>query len=103
MALMKWEPFRELEDIQSRLNRLFDRGGVAGHDLSLSDWSPPIDVQETDKESLIKADLPEVKNEDVKVMLQDGVLTVEGERRARALSLLRNKLFRESFDGRHLA
>lgn len=81
MALVKWEPFRELEDIQSRLNRLFGSGGATEHDLSFSNWSPAIDVQETDKEYLIKADLPEVKNEDVKVTLADGVLTVEGERK----------------------
>jgi len=80
MALVKWEPFRELEDIQSRLNRLFGSGGVAEHDLSLSDWSPAIDVQETDKEYLIKAELPEVKKEDVKVEVVDGVLTIGGER-----------------------
>jgi HSP20 family protein len=81
MALVKWEPFRELEDIQARLNRLFTHGVGVEPGLSLSDWSPAIDVQETDKEYLIKADLPEVKKDDVKVTLEDGVLTVEGERK----------------------
>lgn len=69
MNIVKWSPFRELEDVQSRLNRLF------------GEWEPPVDVQETEKEYLIKAELPEVKKEDVRVEMLDGVLTIEGERK----------------------
>jgi HSP20 family protein len=47
----------------------------------LADWSPAVDVEETDKEYLIKADLPAVKKEDVKVDIEDGILTVQGERK----------------------
>jgi HSP20 family protein len=83
MALVRWNPFRELEDMQSRLNRLFGdptfpRMGEAG--MSFSGWSPAVDVQETDHEYVIKADLPDVKKEDVKVELLEGTLTIEGER-----------------------
>jgi HSP20 family protein len=83
MALVRWDPFRELEHMQSRLNRLFgdtpfQRTGDDG--TSFSGWSPAVDVQETDKEYLIKADLPDVKKEDVKVELLDGAVTIEGER-----------------------
>ena len=83
MELVRWNPFRELEDMQGRLNRLFGespflRTGENG--MSFSGWSPAVDVQETDKEYLIKADLPDVKKEDVKVELPDGTLTIEGER-----------------------
>ena len=46
-----------------------------------ADWAPAMDVQETDKEYLIKADLPDVKKEDVKVGIEDGILSVEGERK----------------------
>lgn len=49
--------------------------------LSFGEWAPAVDIQETDKEYVVKADLPEVKKEDVKVELADGVLTVEGERK----------------------
>ena len=83
MGLVRWDPFRELEDVQFRLNRLF--GGrleaPAGDGLTFGDWAPAVDIRETDKEYLIKADLPEVKKEDVKVEFQDGFLTLEGERR----------------------
>ncbi len=83
MALVRWNPFRELDDMQTRLNRLFDevpfqRSREGG--MSLSAWSPAVDVQETDNEYLIKADLPDVKKEDVKVELLEGALTIEGER-----------------------
>jgi HSP20 family protein len=84
MTLVRWNPFRELEDIQSRLNRLFgqapsQRSGDEA--FFFANWSPSVDIQETDKEYLIKADLPEVKKEDVKVELLDGSLTIEGERK----------------------
>src|SRR5512134_1233782 len=83
MALVRWDPFRELESMQSRLNSLFgdaplQRKGEDG--MSFSGWSPAVDVQETDTEYVIKADLPDVKKEDVKVELLDGALTIEGER-----------------------
>lgn len=83
MAIVRWDPFRELEDVQVRLNRLLGgRGeGQAGDGMTFGDWAPAVDIRETDKEYLIKADLPEVKKEDVKVEFQDGFLTVEGERK----------------------
>jgi HSP20 family protein len=83
MNLVRWDPFRELETIQTRLNRLFaDAPGPAVDQGPLfSAWAPAVDVAETDKEYVIKADLPELKKEDVKVELLDGVLTVEGERK----------------------
>jgi HSP20 family protein len=84
MNIVRWDPFRELEGIQARLNRMFgDRPfrGIEGEELSFAEWAPAVDVQETEKEYVVKADLPEVKKEDVKVEFEGGVLTVEGERR----------------------
>jgi HSP20 family protein len=83
MNIVKWNPFRELEDIQTRLNRVFNEAPLRRTDddgLFFADWAPPVDIQETDKEYLIKAELPEVKKENVKVEMLDGVLTIEGER-----------------------
>jgi len=74
MNIVKWSPFRELEDIQTRLNRFFN-------ETPFGEWTPPVDIQETDKEYLIRAELPDMKKEDVKVAMLDGVLTIEGERR----------------------
>jgi len=83
MALVRWDPFRELENVQSRLNRFFGDAPfqrTQEDGMSFAGWSPAVDVQETDKEYVIKADLPDVKKEDVKVELLDGALTIEGER-----------------------
>ena len=51
------------------------------HERFFGNWTPPVDIQETEKEYVVKADLPDVRKEDVKVEIDDDVLTVEGERR----------------------
>jgi HSP20 family protein len=84
MNIVKWSPFRDLEDMQSRLNRLFGEAPMRsfeGDGVFFADWAPPVDVEETDKEYLIKAELPDVPKENVKVEMLDGVLTIEGERK----------------------
>ena len=83
MALVRWDPLREFDQMQTRLNRLFGDAGLRRADdegMSLAGWSPAVDVQETDDEYVIKADLPDVKKEDVKVEFLEGALTIEGER-----------------------
>lgn len=85
MNLTRWEPFRELEEMSARLNRFFNqpmaRQLADNGEMSLADWTPAMDVQETDAEYVVKADLPAVKKEDVKVEIQDGMLSVSGERK----------------------
>ena len=90
MNLVRWDPFRELEDMGDRLNRVFaglGRPGLArvpeaGREaLTVPEWSPMVDITETDEEYLIKAEIPEVKKEDVKVSVENGVLTLQGERK----------------------
>jgi HSP20 family protein len=81
MQLTRWNPFMEMDEIQQRLNRLFlDRTAhTAGEPFA--DFMPAVDIQETDQEFIVKADLPEVKKEDIKVHVLDGVLAIEGERK----------------------
>jgi HSP20 family protein len=85
MNLVRWDPFRELEEVSTRLNRLFNqplgRRQIDDEGSLMAEWAPAVDVQETDGEYLIKADLPDVKKEDVHVELQDGMLCLRGERR----------------------
>jgi HSP20 family protein len=84
MTLVRWDPFRELESMSDRLNRVFARPtlSTSGREaLTVADWMPTVDISETDSEYLIKAELPEVKKEDVKVTVENGVLTLQGERR----------------------
>lgn len=79
-----WDPFRELEELSNRFNRLFGLSKLAGNGekeaLATTNWSPLCDISETDDEYRIAAELPNVKKEDVHVTLEDGVLTIQGER-----------------------
>jgi HSP20 family protein len=86
MAVMRWAPFRELEDLRAQLNELVSGqkqlqtpGGR--ETMTVADWIPAVDITETEVEYLIKAELPEIKKEDVKLTVQDGVLTLRGERK----------------------
>ena len=84
MTLVRWDPFRELEDMSERLNRVFSRPSLRNsgkENLTVADWMPTVDISETEGEYLIKAELPEVRKEDVKVIVENGVLTLQGERR----------------------
>lgn len=82
MNLVKWEPLRELEEISSRLNRIFGRETArTGAGQEMLTWTPSADISETDEAYHIKAEIPGVNKEDVKVTLQDGMLTISGERR----------------------
>ncbi len=85
MNLIKWDPFGELEDVSDRLNRIFRRSQAPAEPgremLAIADWSPSTDVSETDTAYLIKAEIPGVNKEDVKVFIQDGMLTMQGERK----------------------
>ncbi len=85
MNLIKWDPFGELEDVSDRLNRIFRRSRAPAEPgremLAIADWSPSTDVSETDTAYLIKAEIPGVNKEDVKVFIQDGMLTMQGERK----------------------
>ena len=85
MTLVRWDPFRELEDVSDRLNQMFHRSTPARTNgketMIVADWAPSVDVSETEGEYQIKAEIPDVKKEDVKVTLEDGVLTIQGERK----------------------
>lgn len=84
-TLTRWDPFKELDELQGRLSTLFGRApvrkeGEREERMTLTDWAPLVDVIEDEKEYLVKAELPEVKKDDVKITVQDEVLTVSGER-----------------------
>jgi len=86
-VIPRWDPFRELEDMSNRLNRFFgiQKVGPArpdgGESLTVTQWAPAVDVVETENEFQIKVELPEIKKEDVKVTIEDGVLALQGERK----------------------
>ena len=105
-ALTKWNPFRRHEDMDlwrpmsrwdslremeremalmwDRMDRMFDRWPTEaeGEDMPMASWSPRVDVAEDEKEYLVKAELPEVKKDEIKVEVREGMLTISGERKA---------------------
>jgi HSP20 family protein len=82
MALVRWDPSRDLDTLQTDLNRVFDAffGGRTGNDAARR-WIPAMDLVETDDHLVLKADLPGLDKDDVDIEIKDGVLTVSGERR----------------------
>jgi len=80
----RWDPVKELEEISDRFNRIFGRlpEHRSTHEaLTVADWIPAVNISEDDKEYLIKAEIPEVDKKDVKVTVEDGVLSIQGERK----------------------
>ena len=84
MAIVRWEPLRELSTLQNEMNRLF--GTVfdtpAANGGTLRRWMPAMDLVETDEHFVLRADLPGLAEEDVNIEVEDRVLTVSGERKA---------------------
>lgn len=86
-TLVRWDPARELDTLQSDVNRLFDsffgrRGEAGGAAQARRRWVPAMDLVETGDSLVLRADLPGLGRDDVEVEVKDGVLTVSGERRA---------------------
>jgi HSP20 family protein len=85
MAIVRWEPFRELATIQNEMNRLFNTAFDAppgGNGGTARRWVPAMDLVETDDHFVLRADLPGLSQDDVNIEVEDRVLTVSGERRA---------------------
>ena len=84
-ALTRWDPFKEMDDLQRRLGSILgltpQRPSTGKEEMTVAQWLPLVDISEDDKEYLIKAELPEVKKDEVKVTLEHGVLTLSGERK----------------------
>lgn len=84
-TLTRWDPFREMDDLQKRLTSIFGlpRASAANgrEEMTVAQWLPPVDITEDEKGYVIKAELPEVRKEAVKVTVESGVLTISGERK----------------------
>jgi HSP20 family protein len=82
MALVRWEPTRELDTLQTEVNRVFDAFFGNGTGARTRRWMPAMDLVETDEHLVLRADLPGLDHDDVNVEVKDGTLTVSGERKA---------------------
>ena len=90
MALVRWDPVRELDSLQGEMNRLFStffdtptgRAGNGGTTAASRRWIPAMDLVETGDHFVLKADLPGMTEADVKIEIENNVLTISGERKA---------------------
>src|ERR1700704_1445405 len=85
-VISRWDPSREMEELQNRLSNPFGRAPARlaegkEESITVAEWAPLVDITEDDKEYIIKTELPEVKKEDVKVGVENGLLTIVGERK----------------------
>ena len=86
MTLAKWDPFRDVETLQNRINLMFEdcfgRTRDPDDEMSLCAWRPAVDIYETDNGIVLAAELPGVGKENVSVEVKDNILTLKGERTA---------------------
>ena len=84
MAVVRWDPFRDLGLLQDRMNRMFDdagRGWRNDEPAATTTWSPSVDIFETEGEIVVKAELPGMERKDITLHLENNVLTLRGERK----------------------
>ncbi len=85
MNLVRYDPWHRMQQLQREMSTMFDRR-LSDRDESLpvatSDWAPAVDIKEEEKRFLIKADIPGVEPEDIEVHMENGVLTISGEKHA---------------------
>lgn len=81
----RWSPIKELEEMEKRLSTWFGqpafRRDSEKEAMTVAEWSPLVDIAEDEKEYVIKAEVPEMKKEDIKISVQDNVLSISGERK----------------------
>ena len=81
-TIARWEPFRGVSSLQEQVNRLFNEAfDRKGGESSLSTWAPAVDIQETEQELVVKADLPGIDPKDLDIRVENHLLTIRGERK----------------------
>ena len=84
MAVIRWDPFRDLNSLQDRMNRLFEeanRGWRSDEPSSTTAWSPAVDIFETEDEIIVRAEVPGMDRNDIELSLENNVLTLTGDRK----------------------
>ena len=83
MTVVKWEPFRDLMAMQDRMTRLIDEtlSRIWKEDMAQGVWSPLVDILERGEEVVLKVDLPGVSQNEIDIRVEEGTLTIQGERK----------------------
>ena len=94
MAIVRFDPFRDLAVLQDRMNRLFNEAYTPRQSddlMSRGTWTPPVDIYEVEGALVLKAELPDMRREDIDVSVENNMLTIRGERK------LEHEIKQESF------
>ncbi len=82
MELVRWDPFREMDTLQERMNRLFEESIFKLRPTrSEALWSPAVDILEDENQVIVKAELPDMEQKDIDVQIENNVLTIKGEKK----------------------
>ena len=80
MALVRYEPWSMLDQLRKEMERVVERSGAETGSVVTSDWTPAVDIKESDNAFTIIADIPGVDAKDIEVHMENGMLTIKGER-----------------------
>ncbi len=84
MAIIRWDPFRDLITIREKMNPLFEEAVISRgeeKDLVSSSWTPTVDIFETENELVLSAEVPGINEKDIEIKIEDNTLTLRGERK----------------------
>lgn len=84
MAIIRWDPFRDLASLRDRMNRMFEdaaAGRAEDRELASSTWAPAVDVYETEEEMVLAAEVPGLEDKDIEIKVEDNTLSIRGERK----------------------
>lgn len=83
MAIIRWDPFRDLVTLREKMNRLFEEAFTSRgeeKDLVASTWTPSVDIYETESDLVLTAEVPGIDENDVEIKIEDNTLTIKGDR-----------------------
>ncbi len=83
MAIIRWDPFRDMVTLREKMNRLFEDQftGKEGKDIVQGTWVPSVDIYENESELILTAEVPGVKEDDIEIKIEDNTLSISGERK----------------------
>jgi len=84
MAIIRWDPFRDMVTLREKMNRMFEdvfTGRSEDKDLSASTWAPAVDIFETESELVMTVEVPGIDEKDIEIKIEDNTLTLKGERK----------------------
>lgn len=84
MAIIRWDPFRDLVTLREKMNRLFEEAFTSRgeeKEMVASTWTPSVDIYETENELTLTAEVPGIEDKDIEIKIEDNTLSIQGERK----------------------